>query len=102
VSLHDLAATFLDYAEAEILPDMDAITLRPILSGKRLHHRNYVTSGLNDWQLVWGGRYKLVIERNQPTHLFDLEKDPQEDHNLVAQNLHIETQLHQRLIGSSR
>ncbi len=48
VSLHDLAATFLDYAQAAPLPDADTRTLRGHLEGHSERHRDFVISGLND------------------------------------------------------
>ncbi|MDH7601076.1 MAG: sulfatase-like hydrolase/transferase [Armatimonadota bacterium] len=85
-SLIDLTATILDYAGINAPPTVDGISLRPVLEGKKQRHRDYVRSGLNEWRLVFDGRYKLV--RGYPERddllLFDLEADPEENRNLAA------------------
>ena len=60
VSMHDLTATFLDFAGRPPLPGMDSRSLRPLLSGAAQRHRPHVRSGLGDWRMVSDGRYKLV------------------------------------------
>lgn len=78
VSLHDLAATFLDYAQAEPLPDSDARTLRAPLEGRGTKHRDYVISGLGNWRMIFDGRYKCVRGASASPLLFDLQEDPHE------------------------
>ena len=85
VSLHDLAATFVDYAAAQPMPEMDALSLRNLLEGKAATHREYVLSGLDDWRLVFDGRYKLVIREGDDPILYDLKDDPLEDRNIAAE-----------------
>ena len=83
-SVHDLAATFLDYAGLTVPAAMDSRSLRALLQGDRSTHRDYVLSGLLDWDLVWDGRYKLVLSREGGPRLYDLETDPWEDENIAA------------------
>ena len=83
-SVHDLAATFLDYAGLSVPAAMDSRSLRPLLQGNRSTHRDYVLSGLLDWDLVWDGRYKLVLSREGGPKLYDLDADPWEDENIAA------------------
>jgi arylsulfatase A-like enzyme len=83
VSLHDLAATFLDYARTGPLPEMDALTLRPLLEGRAEAHRPHVLSGLNEWRMAFDGRWKLVVGAEGAPLLFDLERDPHEDTNVA-------------------
>ncbi len=78
VAMHDLAATFLDYARAAPLPSAESRTLRPVLSGQAARHRDVVTSTLNNWRMVFDGRYKLVIGPDPAPRLFDLQEDPYE------------------------
>lgn len=85
--LTDLTATILDYAGIARPDDMDGLSLRPVLEGKSTTHRRYVRSGLNNWRMVFDGRYKLVLGFEQPedTMLFDLANDPLENHNIAAE-----------------
>ena len=83
VSLHDLTATLLDYARADTLPAMDSKSLRSVLESGKAEHRRHITCALNDWRMVFDGRYKLVIRKNQPDLLYDLHKDPNETQNLA-------------------
>lgn len=86
VALHDLAATFVDFAGAPAIPSADARSLRPVLSGQADHHREFVTSALNDWRMVFDGRYKLVIGPAPAPRLFDLREDPHESIDVAADN----------------
>ena len=83
-SLIDIAATFLDYAGQPKLPQMDARSLRPVLTGKTPKHRDILHSALEEWRLVWDGRYKLIEGFNNESMLFDLDQDPLENRNLVT------------------
>jgi arylsulfatase A-like enzyme len=86
VSLHDLTATFLDYAEVPPLENMDSISLRGILTGREESHREFIRSGLKDWRMVSDGCYKLVEREGKAPLLYDLEKDPLERVNVWDKN----------------
>jgi arylsulfatase len=97
VSLHDLAATFLDYAMLTVPPQLDSRSLRPVLVGRSHEHRAYVISGLvtphSSWHMIFDGRHKLVQVIDQGPVLFDLEEDPWEDHDIAAEEPEIAAQL---------
>ena len=84
VSLHDLAATFVDYAKALPPAGMDATSLRPVLEGRADAHRRVLTSGLRDWRCAFDGTHKLVVETDREDRLFDLRADPREDVDIAA------------------
>ncbi|MEP7362204.1 MAG: sulfatase-like hydrolase/transferase [Acidobacteriota bacterium] len=108
-SIHDLAATSLDYAGIEKPVSMDSRSLRPIFEGKRKRHREFLRSGLNSWRMVWDGRYKLITGFDvairprgagsaAPPHiLFDLEEDPNEANNLYAARPDVAKRLHEMM-----
>lgn len=96
-SLIDISATFLDYANAEKLPQMEARSLRPVLTGKATKHREFLLSALEEWKLVWDGRHKLIEGFHGETMLFDLEKDPFENQNLVTSEKELANRLRKRL-----
>jgi arylsulfatase A-like enzyme len=88
VSLHDLAATFLDCAGASPLPGADAISLRPLLGGRTDAHRPFLYSGLfnqarEGWDMIVADRWKLV-RKDEACILHDLEADPYEDTDVAA------------------
>jgi arylsulfatase A-like enzyme len=88
VSLHDLCATFLDYAgiPADALPGMDARSLRPLLDGRTRTHRQVVASGLDTWRMWTDGAWKLVLpDAAAEPLLFELSRDPHEDRNVAEQ-----------------
>lgn len=101
VSLHDLAATFLDYAMLTVPSQLDSKSLRPVLSGRSEAYRPYVISGLitprSTWHLIFDGRHKLVQIEGQAPLLFDLEADPWEDRDIAAEEPEIAEYLQQRL-----
>ncbi|MBT4096877.1 MAG: sulfatase-like hydrolase/transferase [Gemmatimonadetes bacterium] len=79
VVLHDLTASFLDWGGAGPLPQMDGQSLRPLLAGQTQSHRAFAVSGLQDFRVVYDGRYKLVSFRDGAEFVFDREIDPWED-----------------------
>jgi arylsulfatase A-like enzyme len=99
VSLHDLAATFIDYAGSTPLSGTDALSLRPLLEGRTAEHRSHITGGLQQWQMVVEQRYKLVLGAGESPLLYDLVDDPWEDVNRAPDCPEIVRSL-ARIIGS--
>jgi arylsulfatase A-like enzyme len=95
VSLHDLAATFVERAGAAPMPDMEARSLSPVLAGDAPDgaHRDGIVSGLHDWRLAYDGRHKLVSRKEEADLLFDLEEDPWEDRDLAAERPSVAAEL---------
>ena len=86
VSLHDLAATFIDYGGARAMEGMDAISLRRVLNEEATEHREVVASGLDGWRMVFDGRYKLVVGAEETPILYDMVWDPGEKHNAAEEH----------------
>jgi arylsulfatase len=84
VVLHDLPVWFLERAGAQPLPSADGRSLQPLMLDAGAGHRETVVSGLNDWRAVTDGRHKLVVHRQQPDRLFDLDADPWEETDLTT------------------
>ena len=85
VSLHDLAATCLDYAGIDVPAEMDSRSLKKILTGEATTHRTAVISALQDWEMTFDGRHKFIRYQDGRELLFDLETDPHELTNLAKQ-----------------
>lgn len=102
VVLHDLAATFIDDAQAAALPGMDACSLRPVLEGRTSAHRDVVRCGLNGWQMICDGRYKLVVHADGARRLHDLEEDPWEHEDFLTRCPRIAERLESRLSTECR
>ena len=101
VSLHDLAATFIDYGQASPMPTMDAISLRPVLQGESSVHRSHVVSGLDNWRMVFDGKHKLISQPDHLSILFDIEADPLEDCNIAEREPEVVARL-QKMIDLER
>jgi arylsulfatase len=93
VFLHDLAATFLDYAEADPLPDADSNTLRGHLEGHCEKHRDHVISGLGEWSMIFDGHYKCVVGAAASPLLFDIQRDPHELNDIYHTHQEVAGQL---------
>ncbi|MFW5798204.1 MAG: sulfatase [Planctomycetota bacterium] len=93
VQLHDVAGTILDWADAEPLPGTDGWSMRAVLEDPEEDHREMAFSALWDWEMAWDGRFKLVVEKDQPDRLYDLETDPHEDTNLAESQPRIVTRM---------
>ncbi|MCY4188161.1 MAG: sulfatase-like hydrolase/transferase, partial [Bryobacterales bacterium] len=121
VSMMDLAATFLDYADIETPSAMDSRSLRPVLEGDSEEHREFLLSGLDPWRCITDGRLKLIRGyaggkapggKGLPVYprgndaaaplLFDIREDPFENRNLAnsapSDVVRLTAELH-RLIG---
>jgi hypothetical protein len=68
----------LELAGAAPLPDSDALSLLPLLRGQTNRHRDFVESALNDWRMVFDGRFKTVDIQGKPSLRYDLHEDPLE------------------------
>jgi Arylsulfatase A and related enzymes len=106
VSTLDLTATFLDYAGAAALPEMDCRSLRPLLRAGGAAEPTLATAGYGGWRMVTDGRYKLIRgfnpaavsrtdydgddddaaagESERSPVLFDLDNDPHEQTDVAA------------------
>ncbi|MDA1069249.1 MAG: sulfatase-like hydrolase/transferase [Verrucomicrobia bacterium] len=84
VGFHDIGATFLDYAGVEGLPDADAKSLRPVLEGEVSRHRRVLKSGLDNWRMIYDGRFKLILRQGEDALLYDLKEDPEETENVAG------------------
>jgi arylsulfatase A-like enzyme len=89
VLLHDLHATFLDFAGCPPFENTDSLSLRPILSEKSNVHRSVITSELStpvgnvNWKMVYDGSWKTVENRASGDKLlFNLKDDPTEKYNI--------------------
>lgn len=100
IAVHDLAATFADYAGAKKPAHWDSRSLRPLLEGKTKSHRAFLRSGLNAWRCVSDGHHKLVTDFDAPVALYDLHTDPNEDRNIADKEPGIEARLRLLLGGN--
>jgi arylsulfatase A-like enzyme len=99
----DLFPTFLELAGAKPAPDLDAVSLRPLLNGGTniAPHELYFTR--REGGIAYGGKTYEAIIRNgwklmqnnpfSPLELYNLKTDPQERINLVATNKKIFNEL---------
>lgn len=82
VTILDLTATFLEYGNVPVPEEMDSQSMRSLFEGRTSKHREYVFSALEQWCMIFDGRYKLIKDYGSTPLLFDLEKDPFENNNI--------------------
>ena len=90
VSLMDLAATFIDYADMPVPLEMESLSLRPLLDRGVGQHRDFARSALKvarahagRFRVVQDHRYKLVDGFFEAIALYDRENDPTESENIA-------------------
>ena len=101
MELHDLAATHLEFAGVDALPEADGRSLKALLAGETTEHREVAISALADWQLIWDGRNKLVIQEASEPRLFDLVADPQERDDLAGRSPELVATMSARLASEA-
>lgn len=103
----DLVPTFLEMAGASLPADLDALSLLPILKGKSITTSRELYFVRREGGPVYGGKsYEALIrgpwklmqnDPYSPLELYNLEDDPQEQHNLVATNRKLANELNTAL-----
>jgi arylsulfatase A-like enzyme len=87
VQLMDIAATFRDIAGADDIPESVAHSLRRAVEEEAPAPKlDVIVSENFGFAMFLKGRHKLVVYEDDllPVQLFDLEDDPVEDHDLIA------------------
>jgi arylsulfatase A-like enzyme len=90
VSGLDLMPTFLDYAGIAAPASLEGRSLRPLVEGKVVPWREFVVAETfePEARMIRTGRYKYILfaQGENREQFFDLEKDPGELNNLVAES----------------
>ncbi len=85
---HDVLPTVLDYMGlAGNTHDMHGSTLRPVIEGETDDHRETVLIGYHEGvdRCIRNKRWSLIVRpADEMDELYDLEKDPKEQTNLIA------------------
>ncbi len=108
VSGLDIMPTLLDYAGIAAPASLQGKSLRPLVEGKEVPWREFVVSevqGRGEARMVRTARYKYITfaEGDNREQLFDMEKDPGELKNLIADPaLTTEVERHRRLLEQWR
>jgi len=91
VSLIDMAPTICELAGLSKRNSFDGESLLPLARGDTSESRGWalatyagVTSNTISWMLCQGD-YKLMVHEGHPSRLFNLKHDPEELHDLMAQ-----------------
>lgn len=90
--LRDVLPTFLDATDQQIPPDMDGDSLLKLIEEERPKWREYIDfehatcyHRNNNWIGLTDGKMKYVFLRSLGEELlFDLKKDPKEEHNYAG------------------
>lgn len=87
VSGLDLMPTFLDYAGITAPASLEGRSLRPLVAGKTVPWREFVTSETYDPEvrMIRTSRYKYILfaQGDNREQFFDMDKDPGEMKNLI-------------------
>ncbi|NWK55933.1 sulfatase-like hydrolase/transferase [Verrucomicrobiaceae bacterium N1E253] len=88
VYLHDVFPTVVDFAGGKIADKIDGKSIRPVLEGKSAKVRDVATLAYQDSQRsIRDERWKLMVFPQINRHqLFDLKNDPDEMHDVSAEN----------------
>ena len=87
VTLMDLAPTLMDLAGASYDPgDLDAKSFADLLKGEEQSPHEVQQSELMNTIMLFDGRYKWIRSFNDSSELYDLQADPDELHNCIAEH----------------
>lgn len=93
VNTIDIYPTLLDYAQVEC-PDVDGVSLRPILEGGEIderplfwHYPHYGGSGGDPSSIIRDGDWKLILyHEDLHCELYNLREDLMEQNDVIASN----------------
>ena len=105
----DLFPTFLEVAGAKPSPDLDAISLVPLLSGQKITTQRDLYFVRREGGPAYGGKsYEAIIRGDwklmqndpySPLELYNLKRDPREQHDVAAANKRVFNELATSLRG---
>ncbi len=102
VSQIDYMPTILDYVGLPVPANIHGRSLRPLIEGRTVAWRDHAfCQRANRLRMLRTERYKYFFApRPRIVALYDLEHDPEEDHNLADAPAHASTvrQMHRRLL----
>jgi choline-sulfatase len=82
--LIDLNATICEFAGLAPQQGIDARSLAPVLRGETDEHRQETVAELRNFRCVRTATHKYIHNYNDTNELYDLEKDPDELHNIAG------------------
>jgi choline-sulfatase len=97
VELIDLNPTLCERVGIPVQENLDARSLTPLLLDKQAAHREDVVSAIRHWRCIRTQSHKLIQNYNDETELYDLQQDPDELHNVAAQQPDLVRELASRL-----
>jgi arylsulfatase A-like enzyme len=78
---------------------MDGVDLSPLLAGGRPPERSFAYGGYSNWLYARTDRWAFVSEnRGRGRRLYDLAKDPGEEHNLARRHPHLIDDFYRRVV----
>ena len=86
VDMFDLNPTICALAGVAPAPNLDARSFDPILFGTRREHRREIVSVLKEFRCLRKDSHKFVDNGHDIDELYDLRNDPEEGHNIAADN----------------
>jgi len=86
VELIDVGETIADLAGSPRPPNIDAHSLLPLLRGETREHRDHVMTMERPHRAIRTKKWKLCETYNDATELYDMQSDPLELNNVIAEN----------------
>jgi arylsulfatase A-like enzyme len=80
----DVVPTLLDWAGVPIPPSVQGRSLLPLLCGESEGHRDGAITEARGWKALRTARYRYVCESSGAEHLWDIDSDPGEYHDVLA------------------
>ena len=95
----DIFPTLCELAGLEVPSGLDGRSLKPLLENPTGKSRGFAYASFSNRQTIRTEGYRYIAHRDGFSELYDLKKDPGEEHNVADQHSEVLEKMHAKLVS---